>query len=79
MSNLRNSTNLHRALTWQGKSIATCSKKELLDCTVALARQLALADDKIKGLTEQLPVMPAPVASEMGVGPVDEMQKETTP
>ena len=51
MTNLRNTPNLSRALTWNGRSLATCSRKELIDCIIDLARQVTIASDKI-GLAE---------------------------
>ena len=48
MSNLRKSDNLRRALTWNGKSIAVCSRKELCDCVIHLASQVEVANLKIE-------------------------------
>ena len=48
MANMRKSESLHRALTWNGRSLSVLSKKELQECIIHLARQLSLANDKLE-------------------------------
>jgi len=48
MSNLRNTQDPARMMTWNGHSLKNCSQKELIACIVHLAQQVALADQKIE-------------------------------
>ena len=40
MNLTKDETNPARVLKWNGKSLATCSRKELIECIVAQARML---------------------------------------
>jgi hypothetical protein len=40
---LKKSNNPARAIQWHGKSLAICSRKELIECVVELMKQLAIA------------------------------------
>jgi hypothetical protein len=42
-----NRTNPARALTWAGKSLMNCSRKELIECILHLSRQVVIAEDKM--------------------------------
>jgi hypothetical protein len=58
MSSLRKSSDLHRSLTWNGRSLKVCSKVELIDCIIHLAREIEIANKKLefaKKVIEQKP------------------------
>jgi len=46
MTSLRQTQDLTRAMTWQGKSIAICSRKELVECVIHLGRQVTAINDE---------------------------------
>ena len=50
MNLTKDETNPARVLKWNGKSLATCSRKELIDCIVAQARMLGRQKNQIDAL-----------------------------
>lgn len=46
--NLKRSQDPARLLMWNGKSIATCSRKELIECVLYMGQQLAMAGRRIQ-------------------------------
>ena len=49
----KDETNLGRVLKWNGKSLALCSRKELIDCVVAQASTLGQMQQKIDELEKR--------------------------
>ena len=43
-----------RALQWSGRSIAVCSRKELVDCIIHMARQLAIIQKQLEMTKDEL-------------------------
>lgn len=61
---LKNSADPRRAIAWNNKSLANCSRRELIDCVLHLARQIAILEGQLKPFMEQLKEMPVEVPVE---------------
>jgi len=55
----KDETNPARALKWAGKSLAICSRKELIDCIVAQARMLGQQKSQLDAILSKLNEVPA--------------------
>jgi hypothetical protein len=55
----KDNTDPKRVFSWQGKSLAICSRKELIQCVLHLVNQLHIAEESVqqrdKIIDEQIP------------------------
>ena len=54
MSDLKKGNDPRRLLSWNGKTIATCSKQELMSCVIHLAGQLAISEKNMQEASQRI-------------------------
>lgn len=50
-----------RLLMWGSKSIANCSKQDLMECVIHLSRQVAFLNQQVNSMLAVMPKPPEPV------------------